>query len=60
MEPPLKQPHLHNSNPYSNNHYFGGKSIHWLLFKPLYNSHFSTIMAIFFCPQGGHREEIQQ
>ena len=38
--------------------FFGRKSIHWLLFKPLYNGHLSTT-ATFFCPQGGRCEEVQ-
>ena len=32
--------------------FFGGQSIHQLLYQTLYNGHLSTI-ATFFCPQGG-------
>ena len=38
--------------------FFGGQSIHALLFQPLYNGHLST-MATFFCSQGGHCREVQ-
>ena len=38
--------------------FFGGQSIHSLLFQPLYYGHLST-MATLFCPQGGHCREVQ-
>ena len=38
--------------------FFGGQSIHSLLFRTLYNGHLSTTVT-FFCPQGGRRKEGQ-
>ena len=37
--------------------FFGVQPIHWLLFKPLYNSHLSTA-ANFFCPKGDRCGEV--
>ena len=44
--------------PLYNSQFLGGQSIHWLLFRPLYNGRLSTI-STFFCPQGGHCREVQ-
>ena len=38
--------------------FFGGQSIHRLLFKPLYNGHLSTAAKL-FCPQGAPCGEVQ-
>ena len=39
-------------------HPLGGQSIHWLLFKPLYNGHPSETAPTFFYPQNGQCGEV--
>ena len=47
-----QQPPLYKSE------FFGGQSIHSLLFQPLYNGYLSK-MATSFCPQDGRCKEVQ-
>ena len=38
--------------------FYGRQSMHWLLFKPLYNGYLPTTPTFFF-PQVGHCGEVQ-
>ena len=59
VKPPLTATSTQRPSLYTcDNQFFGGQSIHRLLFKPLYNGHLST-MATLLCSQGGCCGEVQ-